>query len=300
MSLLRPRQLALALTAALPLVTWAHDTWVLPSSTLVTGRSQSVVIDAAVSTDLFIAERPLAWGDLRVTGPDGQPLPSGDRSATALLSSVSVELPVEGTYRFSNVSDSLMASYQDAEGKTQRFRGTPAEFAQKVPAGAKVLGVMHTLARQQTFVSREKASAPAFPPEGQGLEVLPLDAVNDLSDGDRTRFTLLLDGKPLAGEQLSLVREGNRYRYDRGEQTVTTDAKGQFTIAWAAPGRYWLGASHGERPSAPPAGAAPAPQGGPGAPGAQGGPGGPMVTGGTREKPIERASLSATFEVLPR
>lgn len=286
MSLPRPRQIALALATALPLFAWAHDTWLLPSATLVSGRSQSVTVDAAVSEDLFIAERPLAWGELRVTGPDGKPLPSGERSATSVLSSVRIELPIEGTYRISNLSDNLMASYQDAEGKTQRFRGTPAEFAQKVPAGAKVLGVMHTLARQQTFVSREQASVPAFTPEGRGLEILPLDAVNDLSDGDRTRFTLLLNGQPLAGEQLSLVREGNRYRYDRGEQTLSTDDKGQFTIAWTAPGRYWLGASHGERP--------PAPQGGPG------GPGGPMLTGGTRDKPIERASLSATFEVLPR
>lgn len=294
MTLPRPRQIALALATALPLFAWAHDTWVLPSATLVTGRNQSVAVDAAVSEDLFIAERPLAWGDLRVTGPDGKPLPSGERSATSVLNSVRIELPVEGTYRISNLSDSLMASYQDAQGKIQRFRGTPAEFAQKVPAGAKVLGVMHTLARQQTFVSREQASVPAFAPEGRGLEVLPLDAVNDLSDGDRTRFTLLLNGQPLAGEKLSLVREGNRYRYDRGEQPLSTDDQGQFTIAWTAPGRYWLGASHGERPPAPPAGAAPAPQGGPG------GPGGPMFTGGSRDKPIERASLSATFEVLPR
>jgi hypothetical protein len=117
---------------------------VLPSATLVTGRNQSVVVDASVSTDLFIAERPLAWGELRVTGPDGKPLPSGERSATALLNSVVIELPAEGTYRISNLSESLMASYQDAEGKTQRFRGTPAEFAQKVPAEAKVLGLVHT------------------------------------------------------------------------------------------------------------------------------------------------------------
>lgn len=286
MTLPRPRQIALALATALPLFAWAHDTWVLPSSTLVTGRNQSVVVDASVSTDLFIAERPLAWGDLRVTGPDGKPLPSGERSATALLNSVVIELPAEGTYRISNLSESLMASYQDAEGKPQRFRGTPAEFAQKVPAEAKVLGLLHTLARQQTFVSREKATVPAFAPEGRGLEVLPLDAVNDLSDGDRTRFTLLLNGQPLAGEKLSLVREGNRYRYDRGEQTLSTDAQGQFSVTWPAPGRYWLGVSHGDRPAA-----APAPQGGPGV---------PMAMGGTRDKPLERASLSATFEVLPR
>ncbi|MCA6216552.1 DUF4198 domain-containing protein [Ideonella sp. B7] len=276
MTLPRPRQWALALATTLPLLAWAHDTWLLPSTTLVTGRSQSVVLDAAVSTDLFIAERPLAWGELRVTGPAGQPLPAGERSHTATLNSVTVELPTEGTYRISHLSDSLMASYQDAEGQTQRFRGSPAEFAQQVPASAKVLGVLHMVNRQQTFVSREKATVPAFAPEGQGLEVLPLDAVNDLSDGDHTRFTLLLNGKPLAGETLSLVREGNRYRYDRAEQTLTTDAQGQFTVTWAAPGRYWLGASHGERP------------------------GGPSLTGGTRDQPIERAGLSVTFEVLPR
>ena len=85
----------------------------------------------------------------------------------------------------------------------------------------------------------------------------------------------MLDGKPAADVQLKLIREGNRYRYKFGEVELKSDAKGEFTVEWAEPGRYFIGASTG-------------PARGPNAP------------AGTREAPVQRASVSATFEVLPK
>ncbi len=126
--------------------------------------------------------------------------------------------------------------------------------------------------RQQTFVSREQPGKIDFAPEGQGLELLPLDAATDLSNGDRTRFRLVLDGKPVADTAITVRRGGNRYRYKMGELTLKSDAKGEFTVEWVEPGAYWIGANVGDR----------------------------GMSGGTREKPLQRASVSATVEVLPR
>lgn len=263
-----------AVAALLPLAAQAHMTWLLPNTSVVTNRDGSVSIDAAVSEDLFIFERALKLEQLRITGPGGLVLQAEGQSAARHHESFDLKLPKEGTYRISNVSRSLMGSYK-LGGETKRFRGTPETLDKDLPAGAELISLVETSNRQQTFVSREEAGEIAFAPEGQGLELLPLNAVTDLSSGDSSRFRLLLDGKPQADVTITVRPGGNRFRYKTGEMTLKTDAKGEFSMSWKEPGQYWIGASTGERM-------------------------GPGMAGGTRDKPMQRASVSATFEVLPK
>lgn len=267
----------LALVAALlPLAAHAHQTWLLPNQTQFSaGREAPVAaFDAAVSEDLFIFERGLKLDTLRITGPDGQPLEAENRTSSRHRESFELQLPLDGTYRVSHVSQAIMGAYK-AGGETKRFRTTQANLAKDVPADAEITSFVVTVARQQTFVSREQPGKLAFAPEGHGLELLPLGPVTDLSHGDRTRFVLLLDGKPLPGATLRLLRDGNRYRYKLGEEALKSDDKGELMVTWTEPGRYLIAANVGERPA----------------------PGQPQ---GTRDKPLQRASLAATFEVLPK
>jgi uncharacterized GH25 family protein len=259
----------------LPLLAQAHMTWLLPNSTLVTNREGVVTIDAAVSEDLFNFDRALKLDQLRITGPAGLVLQAEGQSSARHRESFDVKLPKDGTYRISNFSRALMGSYK-LGGETKRFRSTPETLDKDLPAGAELTSLTETATRQQTFVSREQPGEVAFTPEGTGLELLPLTPVTDLSNGDESRFKLLLDGKPQPNASVTVRRAGNRYRYKSGEFTVQTNAEGEFTVGWAEAGQYWVGANAGER-------------------GAPGGPG-----GGTRDKPIKRAAVSATFEVLPK
>lgn len=267
----------LALAALLPLAANAHMTWLLPNQSQANGKEPVVSIDAAVSEDLFIFERALKLETLRITAPDGSAVEAENRQSARHRESFDVKLVKDGTYRISHLTQALTGSYKQG-GETKRFRSTPATFAKDVPADAEITSLIAMSNRQQTFVSKEEPGKLAFAPEGSGLELLPLGAVTDLSHGDSTKFRLLLDGKPLADATLRLLRDGNRYRYKIGEQTLKTDASGEFTIAWSEAGRYWLGVNHGDRPGPASSGA---PQ-------------------GTRAAPLQRASLSATFEVLPK
>lgn len=269
--------IALALSAALlPHAAQAHQTWLLANQTQFSvGREAPVAaFDAAVSEDLFIFERGLKLDTLRITGPDGKPLEAENRTSSRHRESFEVKLPLDGTYRVSNVSQAIMGAYK-LGGETKRFRTTQANLAKDVPADAEITSFAVTVTRQQTFVSREQPGKLAFAPEGQGLELLPLGPVTDLSHGDSTRFVLMLDGKPLPGATLRLLRDGNRYRYKLGEEALKSDDKGELTVTWTEPGRYLIAANFGERPA----------------------PGQPQ---GTRDKPLQRASLAATFEVLPK
>ena len=280
-SLFRPRLAVLACGALLSLSAHAHRPWLLPSATLTDGSAPVVSVDAAISEDLFEFDSfPLLLDTLRVTAPDGSAVATDARTEAKRRVTFDVKLAQKGTYRISGVTDTAMASWK-ADGETKRWRGAPAALAREVPADAQDLQVSRTLARAETFVTNETPSAPSAAISGDGLELLPLTNPTDLSVGDTSRFRLLLDGKPFAGADVTIIRGGNRYRYKMGEIALKTDAAGEFSVDWPEAGRYWLGASHGGRP-----------QGGPGAV--------PATPASAPAGGNRRESYSATFEVLPK
>ena len=273
-ALLRPRLAVLAAGVLLSLSAQAHHPWLLPSATLNDGPTPVVSVYAAVSEDLFEFDSfPLNLDTLVAIAPDGSSVVPDGRVDAKRVVAFDVKLAQKGTYRISGVSDTAMASWK-AGGETRRWRGSPAAMAKEVPPDAKELQVSRQLARAETFVSNDAPGALSTVLSGDGLELLPLTNPTDLSVGDTTRFRMLLDGKPYAGADVTLIRGGNRYRYNMGEIALKTDAAGEFSVAWPEAGRYWLGVNHGARGP----GAAPAPGG----------------------APVRRESYSATFEVLPK
>ncbi len=270
------RSALLACGALLALSAQAHRPWLLPSATLTDGPAPVVSIDAAISEDLFEFDSfPLALDSLRVTAPDGSTVATDARTEARRRVTFDVKLAQKGTFRITGVTDVAMASWK-VGGETRRWRGAPAALAQAVPADAQELQLSRQLARSETFVTNESPGAVAPGVTGEGLELLPLTSPTDLSVGDSTRFRMLLDGKPYAGADITLIRGGNRYRYRMAEIALKSDAAGEFSVTWPEAGRYWLGVNHGGRP------------GGPAAPAS-------ASAGGAR-----RESYSATFEVLPK
>jgi Domain of unknown function (DUF4198) len=271
----------LVAAALLALPVHAHRPWLLPSATLAEGPAPVVSVDAAVSEDLFEFDAfALAVDTLRVTAPDGSAVAPDTRVEAKRRVSFDVKLMQKGTYRIAGVTDTVMATWK-VDGQTRRWRGPPAALSHDVPADAQDLQVTRQLQRVETFVSNETPGPLAAAVSGDGLELVPLADPTDLSVGDTTRFRLLLDGRPYAGADVTLIRGGNRYRYRMAEIALRTDAAGEFAVAWPEAGRYWLGASHGGRPP-----------GGSGAAASR--PSGP--TGG----PARRETYAATFEVLPK
>ncbi|MBX3619803.1 MAG: DUF4198 domain-containing protein [Rhizobacter sp.] len=262
--------LLLSLAAASP-TALAHRTWLLPSATVVSGKSPTVSVDAAVSEDLFEFDTTaLPLDGLSIVGPDGHTVPPDNLARTRRRSSFDWMPALPGTYRIVNTSDTMMASYQ-LGGETRRWRGSAQALAQEIPAGAEALRVTRMLGRVETWVTLERDGGQPYAPQGRGLELIPLTAPTDLSAGDTSQFRLLLDGQPAAGLDVTVLRGGNRYRYKLGELTLKTDAQGRFSVTWPEAGRYWIGASHGAR--------------------------GP---GGTLAQPARRDSVSGSVEVLPR
>ena len=273
MRMLKP-VVALAL-AGLALNAYAHKPWLLSSSTVVESKDPWVTVDAAISEGLFdIDHMPVKLDGVTAVGPDGAALKLENASTGKLRSTFDLHLSKPGTYKISQVSQSVFASYKDASGETRRFRGSEEAFAKDVPANAAELKVTRMASRLETFVTAGTPDMAVFKPTGVGLELVPVTHPNDLRAGEKATWRFLLDGKPAANQAFSLIPGGVRYRGTLGENRKSTDGKGEISFELPAAGMYLVSASW---PAAAPA-----------------------APGQPPQMPPRRVSYAATVEILPQ
>lgn len=218
----------------------AHKAWLRPSQTVLAGADPWITVDAAVSNDLFYFNHvPIRLDNLTITAPDGSQVEAKNPATGKYRSVFDVQLTQPGTYRIAVVNSGLFGSWEE-DGKPKRWRGTPATFATEVPKDAKNLQVSQTVGRNETFVTNGSPNETALKPSGEGIELVPLTHPNDLFAGEEAKFRVLVDGKPTAGLEFEIVRGETRYRNAQDEIKATTDAQGEFSVTWPAPGMYWL------------------------------------------------------------
>lgn len=265
----------------LPSTLLAHRQWLLPSSTVLSNAGAWVTVDAAVSNELFYFDHvPLRLSNLKITGPDGGEAKPENAATGKYRSTFDVHLSIPGTYRIATVSNMVMARWKE-NGEEKNWRGPAAEFTGKAPAGASELAISTMNSRVETFVTVGKPSNRACEPTGKGLELVPVTHPNDLIAGKAATFQFLLDGKPAAGLEVTLIPGGIRYRDQPHEIRAQTGSDGRFTTTFKEPGMYWLNAA-----------TAPARPAGPGA--------APVGPSGPPRMPVgDRSSYTATLEVLP-
>ena len=229
-----------------PFAAPAHDTWLLPSKTVL-ATGQWVTLDAAASTLPFIKDHaPLRLNDdnLHITAPDGTAVAAQNLATGKLRSTFDLQLTQDGTYKIAVIYEGMMASWQDGD---QRHRWPPrgsrfsAEgLAKAVPKDARNLRVTQMIRRMETYVTAGEPDTGALKPQGHGLELVPVTPFNDLYSDEPATFQLLLDGKPAPNQTVEVIADGVRYRDAVNEITRTSDKDGHFSINWPGPGMYWL------------------------------------------------------------
>lgn len=232
---------ALALTAALG-TAQAHNAWLLPSTTVLS-KGDVVSFDAAVSNDLFVANHnPLRTEGLQITAPDGSALKPENETRLKQRTVFDVNVAKPGTYRIAVVNTGAFASWKDkATGQAKRARGTAESIGKEVPADATDVVITQSAGRIETFVTVGKPSP--LKPVGQGLELIPTGSPTDLVKGEKSTFTLNLDGQPAKDLEVTVTAGNTQYRDKLEELKLKTDSKGQFSVTWPSAGMYWLDAS---------------------------------------------------------
>jgi uncharacterized GH25 family protein len=224
----------------------AHRQWLLPSTTVLSGGSQWVTVDAAVSNDLFYFEHvPMRLDNLVVTGPDGAAVQPENASTGKYRSTFDVPLTQPGTYRIAVVNQGLFASWKE-NGQTKRWRGAADALAANVPANAQELQVTEMASRVESYVTNGKPSKQALTTTGRGLELAPITHPNDLAAGETASFRLLLDGKPPPTRRF---RGAGRRPLSRSSQRVRHDHRRRRQVQREVAGcRHVLDGSRTARP----------------------------------------------------
>jgi len=263
---------AAGLALALPLSASAHRGWMVPSFTVLSGDGSWVTVDAAISNELFYPDhRPMRVDGVVALAPDGSTLKLQNVATGQFRSTFDVQLTQPGTYKIFSASNTVTASWTE-NGEVKRFRGSADDFAKQVPAGAADLKTIKGASRNETFVTRDKPSTESLKPTGKGLELVPVTHPNDIVATEPATFKFVLDGKPAADLDVTLVPGGARWRATPGEIKVKTGADGSFKVTLPEAGMYWINATArgGESPGRGPGGGmggpGGAPAGGPPAP----------------------------------
>ncbi|RIX78638.1 DUF4198 domain-containing protein [Acidovorax cavernicola] len=236
------RTLALAVGALLSLSAQAHRSFLVPSSTVLSSTpNQWVSVDAARGNDLFFFNHnAMPLEGLAITAPDGQSVSPAKLERFRHRAVFDWQLTQPGTWRAAVVEEGLRAQWEEG-GKPRRWSGAPAKFAEAVPADAAKLQVNEVQSRVETFVTMGAPTPLAQ--TGRGLEAHYQPHPNDLTAGQPSTLTLVLDGKPAAGVKVTIVPGGIRYRNDTQQIEQVTDSQGRIVVRWPAAGLYWLSAS---------------------------------------------------------
>src|SRR5690606_38305520 len=158
-----------------------------------------------------------------VTGPEGVAVKAENQARLKHRSVFDVNLTQPGTYRIALVNSGVFASWKDkATGQNKRARGTPETIAKEIPADAQELPVSQSRGRVQTFVPVGKPSP--VNPVGEGLEMISTARPTDNVKGEKSTFTLLLDGQPAKDVEVTVTAGNTVYRDKLDELKVKTDA----------------------------------------------------------------------------
>lgn len=236
---------------------YAHDRYILPSHTVLSGDDQKqVTLRASISNDMFHPQMPLGSNDKGkasptlealfqhmqaiVVQPDGEVRPVSWQ-AFAMESVADVDLSEAGTYRIAMVQPAtLMTTFKNADGSgSRRFGPNP-----QIPADASDVVKRTIASRTESYLTLNRTSKKALAPTGQGLEISWLSHPNDLFANEKVSFVMLFDGAPVAeGLEVSLVRGGTRHRNQRNPMVGKTMSDGKCTVTFSEPGFYHLQAS---------------------------------------------------------
>ncbi|KSB90104.1 nickel transporter [Caulobacter vibrioides] len=221
----------------------AHSPYMLPSTFDVSDR-KVVTVQGSFTESFFTPEVVMKSDTYAVVGPDGVRKPL---TPTYLRELALVEVPVEatGTYRITT------GQRAGRVGKATLVNGE-WEFLEpgKAPAGAQVVD-MQSITTADVYVTRGAPSAGALAPVGKGLEFQAVTHPSDITTGQPAKFVVLYDGKPVAGQEVTLTLGGDRYADAKAAPvTVKSDAQGRFEIKPERSGAYQMQARYRVAPAA--------------------------------------------------
>ncbi|MDR6531556.1 putative GH25 family protein [Caulobacter rhizosphaerae] len=233
-----------ALSGVLAGAAQAHSPYLLPSAFDVTDR-KLVTVQGSFTESFFSPEVAMKSDAWAVVGPNGARMPL---TATNLRELALVEVATEqsGTYRITTGQRTGRTAKAVLVKGQWEFLEDPAT----APAGTTPVD-MQSLTLADVYVTRGAPSTAALAPVGKGLEFVAVTHPSSIFTGQDAKFTVLFDGKPVAGQAITLHAGDDRYADAKTPPvTLTSDDQGRFTVKVARSGVYQIQARYRVAPTA--------------------------------------------------
>lgn len=216
----------------------AHMPYVLPSLFDV-GKGDHVTVQSAFAEDAFVPEVAMRDAPFAILAPDGSALATGPVTTLRDLTIFEADTKADGTYRITT------GQRAGRKGKMARVGDKWEVRADNAPAkpGEQVVDVQ-SMTLADAYVTRGAPTTAALKPRGQALEIQPVTHPGDITAGSDAQFVLLFDGKPLAGEAITLFRAAGVHDGRKVAAEVKSDASGRFTLRPGDAGTYLILVRH--------------------------------------------------------
>ncbi|EGF91649.1 nickel uptake substrate-specific transmembrane region family protein [Asticcacaulis biprosthecium C19] len=213
----------------------AHSPYLKPNTFNPDTKRPHVTVEASFAEGDLRPDVAMMSDHFVVVGPDGTVTPLTPAGRLKDASFLEVPLGGAGTYRVtSGLRTGRVAKAAVNNGQLHFQEGPQA----KSEPGAVIVDVQ-SLTRADVYISKGKPGL--LPPAGTGVELQPLTAPNDAYAGEAVRFAVLADGKPLSGERVTIVTDGQTYATNKtAEFDLVSDARGEVSFTPANAGLYLI------------------------------------------------------------
>lgn len=226
--------LAAALFAAVATPASAYTSYLKPQEFWVT--EASVEVEGSYATQFFTPS--IALGDsLTVLNPEGQRIAADRIAVTGGSTELQAELARGGTYRVTTGEVAGQVANLVGENGQWRVLG-----AGETPAEGSETTTLQTVTVADTYITRGTANRTAVDQNIGRLAIHPVTHPNQVLASQGFQVQLLFDGAPMANSAVVIYAAGDaETKLDR---YVVTDASGNATFTFDAPGQYIIAARH--------------------------------------------------------
>jgi len=227
---------ACMLTAALIAASSAQaDTSYLRPNLFTTANADLVTVQSSFTEDFAnpsIAVKSDAW---TIVGPDGATTTFSAKQEFTQVTILEAATPNAGTYRLST------GERLGRVGPQVLIDGVWQPFApdREIPAGAQTRQ-SQTATVADVYVTRGAPTKAPVDARIGALELKPTTHPNDVYLDSGFRFHVLLNGKPVANQQVEVWREGGAYEDPAYRRLVHSEADGSIALTFDKPGVYLI------------------------------------------------------------
>ena len=215
---------------------YAHTPFIAPTA-FEPAHKGWISLDAGFAETFFHSDVAFDKGNFQVLTPAGVWVAPARVEQFTSRSVLEYQAQQDGTYRFSTGTrfGAVFRMYE-LNGERKHTRD-PKEV---LPKGHKLLDHYQSVTLAETYVTLKAPDNSALKPYNKGLELVPITHPSDLYAGEAFEFSVLLDGKPLVNQPVSIFSAQDSTQQQQPAYTTTTDHSGNASVVFKNAGIYLL------------------------------------------------------------